>query len=145
MHRWMSPINQLKPIRCRRTWSRILPFAKVGGCRGFETWKNFVLRLLLMPSFFFLLWIFYYEGFRVSYWYFPVLTSCIKRDYNSDVTQNLPIVLQSGTTKEEQYQRTFVTRNGLVFSSLTGAYFISIIITACTFASERTRYYQVSI
>ena len=50
---------------------------------------------------------------------------------------------QSGTTRNEQYQRTFVTRNGLVFSSLAGAYFMAIITTACTFSSERTRYYQV--
>ena len=51
--------------------------------------------------------------------------------------------MKAGTTREDQYQRTYVTRNGLVFSSLAGAYFMAIITTACTFSSERTRYYQV--
>jgi len=98
----------------RRTWSQAIPFSKTGGVGGFESWKNFSLRLLLLPMYFFILWIFFYHGF------------------------------QEGTTRENQYQRTYVTRNGLVFSSLAGAYFMAIITTACTFASERTRYYQES-
>ena len=34
--------------------------------------------------------------------------------------------------ENSQYQRTYVTRNGLVFNCLAGAYFMSIISTACT-------------
>jgi hypothetical protein len=52
------------------------------------------LRLLALPVFHLLLWIFY-----------------------------------SGM---EDYQRTFVTRNGLIFNCLAGAYFMSIIVTAST-------------
>jgi hypothetical protein len=52
------------------------------------------LRLLALPIFHLLLWIFY-----------------------------------SGM---EDYQRTFITRNGLIFNCLAGAYFVSIIITAST-------------
>jgi len=72
----------------------------------------FMLRLCLLPTFFFLLWIFYYHGF------------------------------EEGSDEDHQYQRTFVTRNGLVFNCLAGAYFTGIIMTACTSASERLRYYQ---
>ena len=36
------------------------------------------------------------------------------------------------TQENSQYQRTYVTRNGLVFNCLAGAYFMSIISTACT-------------
>ncbi|CAB4062300.1 ABCG5 [Lepeophtheirus salmonis] len=43
---------------------------------------------------------------------------------------------------ENQYQRNFVTRNGLVFNSLAGAYFMSILATVTSFATDRTRYYQ---
>jgi hypothetical protein len=32
----------------------------------------------------------------------------------------------------EDYQRTFITRNGLIFNCLAGAYFVSIIVTVCT-------------
>jgi hypothetical protein len=32
----------------------------------------------------------------------------------------------------EDYQRTFVTRNGLIFNCLAGAYFMSILVTAST-------------
>ena len=42
----------------------------------------------------------------------------------------------------ETYQRTFVTRNGLIFSSLAGTYSMAIVTTASTFVSARTRYYQ---
>ncbi|XP_069674885.1 ATP-binding cassette sub-family G member 5 isoform X1 [Periplaneta americana] len=62
------------------------------------------LRLLALPIFHLLLWIFY-----------------------------------SGM---EDYQRTFITRNGLIFNCLAGAYFVSIIVTASTFSAFRTRYYQ---
>ncbi|GFG30134.1 hypothetical protein Cfor_09532 [Coptotermes formosanus] len=62
------------------------------------------LRLLALPVFHLLLWIFY-----------------------------------SGM---EDYQRTFITRNGLIFNCLAGAYFVSIIVTVCTFPAFRTRYYQ---
>ena len=64
--------------------------------------KNFFLRLLLMPSLFFLFWIFYYDAFR------------------------------DGMDENNQFQATFVTRNGLVFNSLAGAYFTAIIATATT-------------
>ena len=43
-----------------------MPFSKTGGVGGFESWKNFSLRLLLMPMYFFILWIFYYHGFEVK-------------------------------------------------------------------------------
>ena len=43
-----------------------MPFSKYGGIGGFESWKNFSLRILLMPTFFFILWIFYYQGFQVG-------------------------------------------------------------------------------
>lgn len=42
----------------------------------------------------------------------------------------------------ETYQRTFVTRNGLIFTSLAGTYCMAIVTTASTFVSARTRYYQ---
>jgi len=89
----------------KRQWSRISPTSVPG-------LKTFALKNLLMPAFFFILWIFYYEGFK------------------------------NGADEKKQYQRTFVTRSGLVFNSLAGAYFISIVITVCTFAADRTRYYQ---
>ena len=79
----------------KRQWSRVSPTSLPG-------LKTFALKHLLMPAFFFLLWIFYYEGFK------------------------------NGADEKHQYQRTFVTRSGLVFNSLAGAYFISIIITVCT-------------
>jgi len=91
----------------KRQWSRTSPTSLPG-------LKTFALKHLLMPAFFFLLWIFYYEGFK------------------------------EGSDERHQYQRTFVTRNGLVFNCLAGAYFISIVITVCTFAADRTRYYQES-
>lgn len=62
----------------------------------------FSLRICLLPAFYFLLWIFYYGGF------------------------------QQGLDEIHQYQRTFVTRNGLVFNCLAGAYFMGIISTAGT-------------
>ena len=43
---------------------------------------------------------------------------------------------------EETFQRTFVTRNGLIFTSLAGAYCMAVVSTAATFVSVRTRYYQ---
>ena len=43
---------------------------------------------------------------------------------------------------EETFQRTFVTRNGLIFISLAGAYCMAVVSTAATFVSVRTRYYQ---
>ena len=43
-----------------------MPFSKYGGIGGLESWKNFSLRVLLMPAFFFILWIFYYQGFQVG-------------------------------------------------------------------------------
>ena len=43
-----------------------MPFSKTGGVGGCESWKNFSLRLLLMPMYFFILWIFYYHGFEVK-------------------------------------------------------------------------------
>ena len=64
--------------------------------------KTFALKHLLMPAFFFLLWIFYYDGFK------------------------------DGADENNQYQRTFVTRSGLVFNCLAGAYFMAIVVTACT-------------
>ncbi|XP_067006823.1 ATP-binding cassette sub-family G member 5 [Anabrus simplex] len=42
----------------------------------------------------------------------------------------------------QDYQRTFMSRNGLIFNCLAGAYFISIITTSSTFPDQRTRYYQ---
>merc|ERR1712045_965608 len=42
---------------------------------------------------------------------------------------------------EETLQRTFVTRNGLIFTSLAGAYCMAVVSTAATFVSVRTRYY----
>ncbi|GLH08225.1 Protein white [Gryllus bimaculatus] len=42
----------------------------------------------------------------------------------------------------ENYQRTFMSRNGLIFNCLAGSYFIPIITTVCIFPSHRTRYYQ---
>jgi len=91
----------------KRHWASIAPTSRAG-------LKGFALKHLLMPAFFFLLWIFYYDGFK------------------------------DGADERHQYQRTFVTRTGLVFNCLAGAYFMSIIITACTFARDRTRYYQES-
>ena len=47
-----------------------MPFSKTGGVGGCESWKNFSLRLLLMPMYFFILWIFCYHGFEVKQvWY----------------------------------------------------------------------------
>jgi len=85
-----------------RSWSQLNLFR-------WEGFKTLFLKLLLMPSFFFLLGIFYFQAFQ-----------------------------------DEQYQRTFVTRNGLIFNSLAGAYFIAIITSSMTFVSSRTRYYQES-
>jgi len=85
-----------------RSWSQLNLFR-------WEGFKTLFLKLLLMPSFFFLLWIFYYHGLH-------------------DPTK--------------MFQRTFVTRNGLIFNSLAGAYFMAIITTSSTFVSARTRYYQ---
>jgi len=45
---------------------------------------------------------------------------------------------------EKEYQRSFVTKNGLIFNSLAGAYFMAIIATVHTFRGLRTRYYQES-
>jgi len=84
----------------QRTWSQLNLFR-------WEGFKTLYLKLLLMPSFFFLLWIFYFDAFQ-----------------------------------DTQYQRTFVTRNGLIFNCLAGAYFMAIISTSITFVSSRTRYYQ---
>jgi len=84
-----------------RSWSQMNFFR-------WEGFKNLYLKLLLMPSFFFLLWIFYYKSFA----------------------------------EPELLQRLFVTRSGLVFCSLAGAYFMAIIATSSTFGSVRTRYYQ---
>lgn len=42
----------------------------------------------------------------------------------------------------QNYQHTFLTRNGFIFNSLAGAYFIPIITTVCIFPGHRTRYYQ---
>lgn len=71
----------------RRTLAATFNFRVVGLTHIF-------LRLLALPVFHLLLWIFY-----------------------------------SGM---EDYQRTFITRNGLIFNCLTGAYFVSIIVTVCT-------------
>jgi len=84
----------------QRSWAQLNLFR-------WEGFKTLYLKLLLMPSFFFLLWIFYFDAFQ-----------------------------------NQQYQRTFVTRNGLIFNCLAGAYFMAIISTAITFVSSRTRYYQ---
>jgi len=70
---------------------------------------NFIfLNLILLPLFYFVLWIFYYPGHST----------------------------------EKMYQRIFVTKNGLIFNSLAGAYFMAIISTVYSFSSIRTRYYQ---
>ena len=47
-----------------RSWHQLSPFKLNGMCL-----RNFFLRLCLLPAFYFLLWIFYYEGFNfdVSY------------------------------------------------------------------------------
>ena len=79
----------------KRSWSRMSPFRMA-------TLKNFWLRLLLMPLFFFLLWIFYFETFK------------------------------DGMDEKSQFQTTYVTRNGLIFNTLAGAYFMGIIITGST-------------
>ena len=50
----------------RRSWSQAIPFSKTGGIGGSESWKNFSLRFLLLPAYFFILWIFYYHGFQVN-------------------------------------------------------------------------------
>jgi len=71
----------------RRTLAATFNFRVVGLTHIF-------LRLLALPVFHLLLWIFY-----------------------------------SGM---EDYQRTFITRNGLIFNCLAGAYFVSIIVTVCT-------------
>ncbi len=118
--------------------------------------KAFSLRLLLTPAFFFILWMFYFnafkEGMDVSlrhsqYWQFNLLMFSLRM-----------------TQERTQLQTTYATRNSLVFNSLAGAYFMSIIVTgstcnilqvvllrpmtycACsnTVAIERTRYYQES-
>lgn len=39
-------------------------------------------------------------------------------------------------------QWTFVSRNGLLFNTLLGTYFCSIVTTAATYTAYRTRYYQ---
>jgi len=44
--------------------------------------------------------------------------------------------------REKDYQRSYVTKNGLIFNSLSGAYFMAIISTVQTFERMRTRYYQ---
>jgi hypothetical protein len=77
----------------RRTLAATFNFRVVGLTHIF-------LRLLALPVFHLLLWIFY-----------------------------------SGM---EDYQRTFITRNGLIFNCLAGAYFVSIIVTVCTCKSSPT-------
>ncbi|XP_063227758.1 ATP-binding cassette sub-family G member 5 [Bacillus rossius redtenbacheri] len=62
------------------------------------------LRLLTLPTFYFLVWIFY--------------------------------------TGMQDFQRTYITRNGLIFNCLAGAYFTGIITTTCAYPAHRTRYYQ---
>ncbi|XP_077287878.1 ATP-binding cassette sub-family G member 5 [Arctopsyche grandis] len=42
----------------------------------------------------------------------------------------------------KDYQRTFITRSGLLFNCMVGVYFISIVNTILTYAPYRTRYYQ---
>jgi len=88
-----------------RFWGQLYPFRGAG-------LRNLLLKLFLMPAFFFLLWVFYMNAFF------------------------------EGVDSSHQFQRTYVTRNGLVFNSLAGAYFMAIIVTAATFGSQRTRYYQ---
>ncbi|KAL0277043.1 UNVERIFIED_CONTAM: hypothetical protein PYX00_004464 [Menopon gallinae] len=44
----------------------------------------------------------------------------------------------------EDYQRVFVSRNGLIFNIMAAAYFTSIVTTVLTFSKHRTRYYQES-
>jgi len=83
-------IDNFTIIQCfysRRTVAATFNFRVVGLTHIF-------LRLLALPVFHVLLWIFY-----------------------------------SGM---EDYQRTFITRNGLIFNCLAGAYFVSIIVTVCT-------------
>ena len=86
----------------KRLWTRLAP-------TNSSSWKTFALKMLLMPCYFFLLWVFYFDGFK------------------------------EGADEKNQYQRTFVTRNGLVFNSLAGAYFMSIIITAATCKKKKIR------
>merc|ERR1711892_661206 len=76
----------------KRSWGQLNLFR-------WEGFKTLFLELLLMPSFFFILWIFYFNAFQDT---------------------------------KNQYQRTFVTRNGLIFNSLAGAYFMAIITTSST-------------
>ncbi|XP_059056365.1 ATP-binding cassette sub-family G member 5-like [Achroia grisella] len=42
----------------------------------------------------------------------------------------------------KDYQRTFITKSGLIFNAMVGTYFISIMNTICLFGPYRTRYYQ---
>ena len=92
--------------------------------------KVFLLRLCLLPAFYFLLWIFYYHGFdqgsdvsnNLKFPFFHFHPHAVSRVYFSFFSWQ----------QDNQYQRTFVTRNGLVFNCLAGAYFTGIIMTACT-------------
>ena len=91
-----------------RSWSQLNLFR-------WEGFKALFLKLLLMPSFFFLLGIFYFQAFQD-----------VRQIVNVQLKINLMALIQ------EQYQRTFVTRNGLIFNSLAGAYFIAIIPSSMT-------------
>uniref|UniRef100_A0A8D8X0G3 ATP-binding cassette sub-family G member 5 n=1 Tax=Cacopsylla melanoneura TaxID=428564 RepID=A0A8D8X0G3_9HEMI len=42
----------------------------------------------------------------------------------------------------QDYQWSYMSRNGLIFSCMSGAYFVSIFTAAFTFPVHRTRYYQ---
>ena len=103
--------------------------------------KNFFLRVLLMPSLFFFFWIFYYDAFREG----MDVSFCV--DLSSQSTslyQKLPIRyhflnIASFFQENNQFQATFVTRNGLVFNSLAGAYFTAIIATATTCKTRQTQ------
>ncbi|XP_045764532.1 ATP-binding cassette sub-family G member 5 [Maniola jurtina] len=68
--------------------------------------KQMTMRLLSLPIYFFILWIFYNES--------------------------------------ENYQRAFITKSGLIFNTMVGTYFISIMNTICLYGPYRTRYYQES-
>ncbi|XP_068630881.1 ATP-binding cassette sub-family G member 5 [Battus philenor] len=68
--------------------------------------KQMSMRLLSLPIYFLILWIFYSEA--------------------------------------QDFQRTFITKSGLIFNVMVGTYFISIMNTICLYGPYRTRYYQES-
>ncbi|XP_053602646.1 ATP-binding cassette sub-family G member 5 [Plodia interpunctella] len=92
-------------------------------------------------------------GFRVIWLlYVRMLTSIFNLKKNGLKQMfmrlfSLPIyffILWLFYNEAKDYQRTFITKSGLIFNAMVGTYFISIMNTICLYGPYRTRYYQES-